>query len=338
MQKDPKAERPRILSQIDAAQRARGIYKRVVNAGFGEAGRYRRVFQGRIQLYKSDKLIFNDPDDWAIIENTQEPVIEASVFWTVQNIRQGRQRHTKSGDLNIFSGLLYCADCGSKMYRQTNSSNMKGRYFYACALYKSERRVRECTVHYITSQALEEVVLRNLREAITYVSQYEGDFIREMEDYDLRVQDMELARKKDALTLAENRIAELDSIIKRLYEDNVSGKLTDERFIKLSSDYEREQSELTATVATLRKAIGQREQRKNDVKSFITATKKYTDLQELDAPVLRELIERIYISERDKETKTQEIRIVYNFIGAFDFDKAKEQSKNTTSTAEADIA
>ena len=294
-------------------------------------------FRTTKQSYKSNKLNFNDPGDWAIIENTQDPIIEESVFWTVQNIRLGRRRHTKLGELSIFSGLLYCADCGSKMYRQVNAKS-NFRYFYACALYHTESRIKECTLHYISNIALEEVILRNLREAIAYVSQCEEQFVHEMADFDLRERDKELMKNKDALAQAEKRIAELDNVIQHLYEDNISGKLTDERFVKLSANYEREQSEMTATAATLRKVVNQREQRKTDVRNFIAVTKKYTDLQELDAAVLREFIEKIYISEKNKQTNTQEIRIVYNFIGAFDFNKAIEQSKDGINTAKADIA
>ena len=113
-----------------------------------------------------------------------------------------------------------------------------------------------------------------------------------------------------------------------LYEDNVIGKLTDERFIKLSRDYEREQDEQKALIETVRRELKERERNRSNVKSFITATKKYTDLQELDATVLREFIDRINVSASDKFARTREIEIVYNFIGAFDFVTATEQSKN----------
>jgi len=113
-----------------------------------------------------------------------------------------------------------------------------------------------------------------------------------------------------------------------LYEDNVIGKLTDERFIKLSRDYEREQDEQKALIETVRRELKERERNRSNVKSFITATKKYTDLQELDATVLREFIDRINVSASDKFARTREIEIVYNFIGAFDFVAATEQSKN----------
>jgi len=119
----------------------------------------------------------------------------------------------------------------------------------------------------------------------------------------------------------------LDTIIKRLYEDNVTGKLTDERFIKLSRDYELEQSNLKTEAEALRQDVKQREQKKSNVKSFIAAAKKYTDLQALDATILREFIDRIDISAMDRKSKERKIRIVYNFIGAFDFESAIEHQR-----------
>lgn len=277
-------------------------------------------------------MVYNSPEDWVIIENTQEPIIEPEVYWTVQNIRQGRRRLTRTGEPDMFSGLLFCPDCSNKLYR-TKKYNGRDTHFYHCATYHADNMVRQCSAHYIGNLALEEIVLRNLREAISYVSEHEGDFIRELADESVAERDMELARSKSEIAKIEKRTAELDEIIKHLYEDNITGKLTDERFVKLSSDYEHEQKELVLLADTLHKKISERENRKSDAKNFVAVTKKYTDLQELNAAVLREFIERIYIYEKDKQTKTQKIQIVYNFIGAFDFAQAaKQQTVSIKST------
>jgi hypothetical protein len=175
---------------------------------------------------------------------------------------------------------------------------------------------------------LEEVILQNLREAVTYVSQHEDEFIREASDIKEKERDRELAKKKSEMARAESRVAELDGIIKRLYEDNISGKLTDERFVKFSRDYEREQDNLKAFAEMTRKEIKEQEKNRTNVKSFIAATKKYTDIMELDATVLREFISKIHVHEKDKETKTQAIQIEYNFVGIFDFEMAIQTAKN----------
>jgi hypothetical protein len=278
----------------------------------------------------------NDPEDWAIFENTQEPIIEESVFLIVQNLRKSKRRPTKFGDTDMFSGLMYCADCKSIMYHCRTHNFEKRQEYFACSGY---RKKRICdSPHTIRNVILEEIVLQNLREAIAYVSRYEKDFIREASDISMREQDRELAAKKEALAKAENRISELDLIIKRLYEDNVTGKLTDERFVKLSRDYEREQDEQKALIEATRRELKERERSRANVKSFIAATKKYTDLQELDATVLREFIDRIYVSAVDKTAKTREIEIVYNFIGAFDFGTATEQAQNQAQQKKIGIA
>ena len=258
--------------------------------------------------YKSKKILINDPEDWAIFENTQEPIIEESVFLIVQNLRQSKRRPTKMGDTDMFSGLVYCADCGGKMYHCRTKNFEKRQEYYACSTYRNKRGI--CTPHTIRNVVLEEIVLRNLREAIAYVSQYERDFVREASDNSMREQDRELVAKKESLAKAESRVSELDFIIKRLYEDNVTGKLTDERFVKLSREYEIEQDNLKATAEAMRKELKHQEQKKGSIKSFIAATKKYTDLQELDATVLREFIDKIFVSDKDKNTKTRKIEIV----------------------------
>jgi hypothetical protein len=275
--------------------------------------------------FKSRKVKQNSPDEWMIFENTQEPIIDENTFMIVQNLGQGRVRKTSLGEPPLFSGLLFCADCGKKLYFQRKQGTPAGKERFFCSAYL---QYRECTAHYLRLDALEEVILRNLREAIAYVARYESDFIREASDSNEKERDRELAKVKDELRKAENRITELDSIIKHLYEDNISGKLTDDRFVKLSRDYELEQDDLKSSVEDKRKELKEREKNRMNVKSFIDTAKKYTSLQKLDATVLREFISKIYVSERDKETKTREIRIVYNFVGAFDFDSAIEQANN----------
>lgn len=288
-------------------------------------------FKTSKQSFKSKKVLWNDPADWVIFENTQEPIIEESVFLIVQKIRQGRRRPTKMGDMGMFSGLLFCADCGGKMYLCRANHFKPEQEYYLCSTYRKDRTL--CSTHSIRRVVLEEIVLRNLREAIQYVTQYEDDFVQRAADQSLRERDKELAQKKDTLAQSQKRIADLDVIIKRLYEDNISGKLSDERFIKLSRDYELEQTNLTNLVEHLRQEVKEQEKQKVNVRQFIAAVRKYTDMQQLDASILREFVDKIYISEvytpdeNEPRIKVREIEIVYNFIGAFDFEDAREQSQ-----------
>lgn len=281
-------------------------------------------FKTRKQSYKSKKKLWNDPSEWVIFENTQPPIVEESVFLIVQNIRRSRRRPTKMGDMGIFSGLLYCAECGGKMYQCRATNFTEEQKYFICSTYRKGKDL--CTTHSIKNVVLHEIVLRNLREAIEYVTQYEAEFIQEAADSRLRERDAEFSRKRETLSRAESRIAELDNLFKHLYEDNVTGKLSDERFIKMSRDYELEQENLKSMAEVLREEIKQQEKQKTNVKAFISVVKKYTDMQELDASILREFIDRIEVSHTDKKSKTREITIVYNFIGAFDFERAKEKA------------
>lgn len=285
-------------------------------------------FKTRKQSYKSKKKLWNDPSEWVIFENTQPPIVEESVFLIVQNIRRSRRRPTKMGDMGIFSGLLYCAECGGKMYQCRATNFTEEQKYFICSTYRKGKDL--CTTHSIKNVVLHEIVLRNLREAIEYVTQYEAEFIQEAADSRLRERDAEFSRKRETLSRAESRIAELDNLFKHLYEDNVTGKLSDERFIKMSRDYELEQENLKSMAEVLREEIKQQEKQKTNVKAFISVVKKYTDMQELDASILWEFIDHIEVSHTDKKSKTREITIVYNFIGAFDFDRAKEKAQNTT--------
>lgn len=292
-------------------------------------------FKTTKQSFKSKKILCNDPSDWAIFENTQPPIIEESVFLIVQNIRKSRRRPTRMGDMGIFSGLVFCADCGNKMYLCRASERPKQAY-YICATYRRDREL--CTGHYIRNVTLHEIVLRNLREAIRYVTEHEPEFMQYAADSSKKDQDAELVRKQEMLSKADKRLRELDTIISHLYEDNVMGKLTDERFIKLSHDYEQEQGKLRSMTEVLRQELKQQEKQTTNVRAFISTVKKYTDMKELDATILREFIDRIEVTQADRRSRTREITIVYNFIGAFDFPRAIEEAHNTNLKAGNGIA
>jgi DNA invertase Pin-like site-specific DNA recombinase len=282
-------------------------------------------FKTYSKSYKSKRRIANDPDNWAVFENTHEPIIEESVFAVVQNIRINRKRPTRGGKPDEYAGLLFCMGCKAKMY--LNRRPGSGAYErYVCSAHRNKPYGCECAGNTISKRIVNRVVLANLREAIAYVKDDEAAFIREAEQTAMCEQDRELAVKKDTLARSERRVTELDNIIMRLYEDNINGKLTDERFIKMSCDYEREQDNLKAMCEELCEDVKQQEKTRYNTKSFIAEAKKYTDIQELDATILREFIERIEISHKDKATKTRQVRIVYNFIGAFDFNHAASRT------------
>jgi DNA invertase Pin-like site-specific DNA recombinase len=288
--------------------------------------------------YKSKKVISNTPDEWQVFEGTQEPIIEGSVFQVVQDIRKSKQkrRPAKSGKPPLFSGLVYCGDCGGRMYHHRTSSPNPNVHALMCSTYRRsiyyEHEVNDCTTHYIKVDVLKQIVGSNLREAVAHVSRYGDEFIRAVTESETAEQQRMATKKQKALIKTETRISEIDGIIQNLYEDNVNGKLSDARFVKLSGDYEREQDILKRNAEEIRKAVKEYERSKSRVNDFIDLTKKYIDMKEPDSEILREFIKRINVYERDKKAKTQRVEIVYNFIGRFDFEdfgKAIAHSKQT---------
>ena len=278
-------------------------------------------FKTHIKSYKNHKKIDNSPDEWKVFEGTHEAIIEKETFEIVQKIRAGKRRPTRMGEMPMFSGLLYCADCGSRMtfHRETNAS--PDSYNFCCGNYRSS--TSSCSMHYIRNVVVERIVLENLKEVIHYVSNYEDEFVRMVMDADMRQKDRELVRKKRRLVEIQKRIGELDMIFQRIYEDNITGKLSDERFMKMSKGYEAEQHTLQGEANMIQDELQQEEKKSVDVKRFLAVVKKYTDLTELTPEILREFVDRIIVHAPDKSSgrRLQEIEIIYNHIGEFNRSK-----------------
>lgn len=278
-------------------------------------------FKTHIKSYKNHKKIDNSPDEWKVFEDTHEAIIEKETFEIVQKIRAGKRRPTRMGTMPMFSGLLYCADCGSRMTFHREKNESPDMYNFCCGNYRSS--TSSCSMHYIRNVVVERIVLENLKEVIHYVSNYEGEFVRMVMDADMRQKDRELTRKKRRLTEIQKRIGELDMIFQRIYEDNITGKLSDERFMKMSKGYEDEQHTLQDEADVIQNELQQEEKKSVDVKRFLAVVKKYTDLTELTPEILREFVDRIIVHAPDKSSgrRLQEIKIIYNHIGEFDRSK-----------------
>ena len=192
---------------------------------------------------------------------------------------------------------------------------------YLCENYRSN--TANCTMHYIRNVVVERIVLENLKEVIQYVSNYEDEFVQMIMDSDIRQRNRELSQKKKRLAEIQKQIGELDTIFQRIYEDNIIGKLSDERFMKMSKGYEDEQRTLQTEADEIQSELQQEEKKSVDVKRFLTIVKKYTDLTELTPEILREFIDKIIVHAPDKSSgrRLQEIEIIYNHIGEFDRSK-----------------
>lgn len=278
-------------------------------------------FKTHRKSYKQKKKIENDKSEWKIFENTHEPIIDKSTFDIVQKIRANRKRPTKMGEMPMFSGILYCADCGKKLSFHRRANDPDTKHNFVCSNYRSD--THNCSMHYIRNVVVEQLVLENLREVVSYVKAYEDEFVQMVMDADIKQKSKELAKKKRVLSDKEKRYTQLDGLFQRIYEDNVSGKLSDERFVKLSQGYEAEQKDLQSEIEALRMELSQEEQQSVNVKSFLFTVKKYTEIPELTSEIVHEFIDRIIVHEADKSSgkRIQEIEIIYNHIGVFDRSK-----------------
>ena len=278
-------------------------------------------FKTHVKSYKVHKTIYNSPDQWKVFEGTHEAIIDKETFEIVQKIRAGKRRPTRMGEMPMFSGLLYCADCGRKLSFHRKADEPAEKHHYLCENYRSN--TANCTMHYIRNVVVERIVLENLKEVIQYVSNYEDEFVRMIMDSDMRQRNRELSQKKKRLAEIQKRIGELDTIFQRIYEDNIIGKLSDERFMKMSKRYEDEQHTLQTEADEIQSELQQEEKKSVDVKRFLAIVKKYTNLTELTPEILREFIDKIIVHAPDKSSgrRLQEIEIIYNHIGEFDRSK-----------------
>lgn len=276
-------------------------------------------FKSTTRSYK-DKTRINLPkEDRKIFKNTHEPIIDEYTWNIAKQLRNNRQKRAKSGKKSIFSGLLFCNDCGKKMYFQSPVVDLKAKDHYRCSSYKHDTTA--CTSHYISDEALQIIVLENIQRVTSYMKDYEDLFIKEQLAKSTQDELKKISKNKKELERATNRIIEIDNLFMHIYEDNVSGKITDDRFRNLSYNYDKEQQELKLKIEQLSKDIENTEKKDTDITQFISNVKKYTETTNLAAEILNELIEKIVIHQQEKidGKKTQEIDIYYRGVGIISF-------------------
>lgn len=280
--------------------------------------------------YKSKKKIANSPDKWAVFEDTHEAIIDRDTWEMVQKAREQRRRPTKMGEMGMFSGLAFCADCGARLYHCRTTTWTHELECYTCATYRNKKG---CSAHYIRAVVLEQLVLQNLQRVVAYAQEDENDFVRRVMENKMAVKSAEQEQAKRRLEKQERRINELDAIIQRLYEDHVVGKLTAERFAKLSEGYEQEQAALKVSVEELRPIVEETEVQAVNIQSFLKIVKKYTEPTELTPLLVHEFVEKIIVHAPDKSSghRVQQIDVHYNFIGEIDLSpEYSKYSKKTT--------
>ena len=280
-------------------------------------------FKTYSKSYKNKKRIDNDRENWVVFQDVHEAIIERAVYEQVQQKRgKIRKRRTNNGEHNMFSGLLVCADCGSNLHFHFNQGNPEIKYFN-CSNYKGNRGTCQST-HYIRVDFLEEVVLGEIRRLTKFASLYEDDFLKAVIGHSQQADEADRKLKEKELKALLARDEELDGLFERIYEDNVSGKISDERFSRMSRRYEDEQKELTEKIKQLRSEIEKQSSRTMTTDMFIRLVRKYTRAKKLTPRMLNELVEKIEVFDAEKVNGVweQRLRIHYNCVGTIEIPSA----------------
>ncbi len=292
-------------------------------------------FRSYKESYKDKKAIKRPPEDWTIFENTHEAIVDPETWQLAQHIRKTVKRTDTTGEANPLTGLLYCADCGAKLYNhkgraQASKENrgkdpVSGLYpydHYDCSTYSLtyHHADSKCFGHYISTKAVRTLILETIRAVSSYAITNEGDFIQKVREAS-EVRQKETAKElKKKIGKGQKRCAELDGLIKKLYESYAAGRLTDKRFELLSGEYEQEQVELEAVIAQDSEKLNSYEEDTDRVDQFLTLAKKYTDFSVLTTPMIYEFIDKIIVHAPEKVggDRVQEVEIYLKFIGKFD--------------------
>ena len=273
-------------------------------------------FKTYSKSHKLKKRLHNVPENQRIFPNTQPAIIDEHVFVRVQELRENKRRPAKQAERQgLFSGLLYCADCGSKLHFATGKNMTPQQDCYRCSRYKSN--TGDCTMHFIREETLKLFVLQRIFDVTALFFDDAMAFEEAAKKQHFQEAEKEAQKRKREIAQAEKRIAELDRIFKRIYEDDISGTISHERFLKLSTDYEAEQRELTEQVKTWREVVEIFEQDRSDFDSFAAIVRKYVGIRELTPTIVNEFVKKIIVHAPDKSSghRRQKIELVWNFIG-----------------------
>ena len=284
-------------------------------------------FRTRRKSFKCKKTVWNDPSEWSIFEDTHEPIIDQETFDIVQRIRDGRRRLTPIGEMPILSGMLFCADCGAKLYQVRSRGWKHEQEYFTCASYRKGQGL--CSPHQIHNVQVEEILLRQLKSITAYARSHETEFVELVTKQNENELNRLMRNSNKELVQAKERIKKLDSIMQRLYEDNLDGKISDDRFSRMSATYETEQKQLETRVSELETAIAEAREQRLNVDSFLGMVRRYTDITELTAEIIRSFVEKIEVKKPEKvpgtRTKKQTLVIWWNFIGVVDIPQQEQK-------------
>ncbi len=274
--------------------------------------------------YKVHKLIRKPEEEWSIVPNAQEAIIDENTWLRVQELRKNKRRPTATGKTSLFSGLVFCADCGSKLHFCAAKSLKANQEFFRCASYKSGRG--ECTIHYIRNVVLEQIVSVAVSDLADFVTCHESFFLQMIGKKQSAGKDQNIRSVKSDITAEKHRIDEIDRLIAKLYEDNFAGKLSDERYSRMAAKYEKEQAELLRSVSIKEKELAELERESVDIRLLLAGLREYSSMETLTPEVVNKIIKRIEVhnSEMVNGHKRVGIDIHFTGVGLVDLATIKE--------------
>lgn len=272
-------------------------------------------FRSTTKSFKNKKKIERPLEEWQIFKDTHPAIIDRETFALVQELRKHRRRPTKSGIVSPFSGLLYCADCGEKLYYSVTNNYKREQAYFFCSSYRKNSDV--CSAHYIREKVVEQIVLESMQRILLNVQVFEKEFARKQMDCYTEDKKKLLAAKRRELSKAKKRITEIDALIQKIYEDNASGKLSDERYATLSLSYEEEQKTLKAAVPEMQSFLETETDKTESLQRFIQKVKQITELKVLTPELIHEFVDRIvvYAPRYLDGKRVQLLDIYYSGVG-----------------------
>lgn len=284
-------------------------------------------FKSTSVSYKVHKTVYKPEEEWQIIPNMQEPIIDENTWLRVQELRKNKRRPTATGRKSLFSGLIFCPDCGAKLHFCAAKSLRPNQEFYRCANYKDGRG--SCKIHYIRNVVLEQIVQTAVSDLADFVRNYEAVFLYMLSRKTESEKKTELSAMRQRLTAAQNRISEIDRVISRLYEDNILGKISDERFSKMSAGYESEQKALEAEVAEIEQKLKDADKAGVDLRMLLKGLREFTEVKELTPELVNTLIQRIEVHNSDRSSGKIRVKvdIYFTAAGMIDLPTEKELEK-----------
>ena len=277
--------------------------------------------------YKVHKTIYNSPEQQQIIPNMQEPIISEAIWERVQELRKNKRRNTATGRKSLFSGLVFCPDCGAKLHFCASKSLKRNQEFFRCSNYKDGRG--KCTIHFIRDIVLEQLVLTAIGSLADFVKSYESLFLYLVAKKNTVGRQLDICNLKKEIESSEKRSRDIDKAIEILFEANMDHKISDERFVKMTADYEAEQKQLTQRIAESKEKLGKAEQTKTDMRLLLKALREFLEIRKLTPEIVNSLIQRIEVHNNDKYDGHCHVKvdIYFTAIGLMDIPTEKEVYK-----------